>query len=435
MNNLKRNFWDTLVKPERLALLSFTILMFFSVFGTSLPWQQKGADYYESENTNIINQLLFIFLFISALLAILPIKDKVFQFIKEEKFLLIFILWCILSAVWSDYSIISIKRSFQFFVIYIVLTLSVLITESQKRTKVLKVIISLYIIITICSVVFIPEAIDPKFNTWRGIHNNKNGLSQMALLCFLLILTFYNSENSRLQNLWNYLMSALSVLIIFMAGSSTTITVFFLILLLEIIFKFENLFSALRIGRFLFLITILFLCVSLIFFYFLSSEVLAILPELFGKDMTLTGRAIFWQYLLEQIQNHLLLGYGFGTYWVLGSHHVNTFFDESGVVMNTAHNGYIDLTLQIGLIGLLTFSILVGAYFIRSIKVRSNIGLIVLVAILIGNLTESTLQYNSITTVVFVYFYLTMVYDYANYKIAFSGKDNFLNDSTNNYKH
>jgi O-antigen ligase len=400
------NFFNILFNSERLIYLNLILLFFFTVFGTALPWQEKATDYYEHNQTNFVNQLLYPFLFLSSVLAIIPIRNRVFQFVLKEKFFAIFLLWCILSAVWSDYSMTSLIRSFQFMVIYLVLLLSVYDLDQLDIVKIIKVIISIYIIVTIFSVIFIPEAIDPKFNTWRGIHNNKNGLSQMGLLSFLLTLTFYNRNSKLRKNLWNFTLSLLSVLIIFMSGSSTIIIILFIIFLIYLFYKFENIFSKLRLGWFFELITFIFFIALLVIFFLFSSEVLSFVPEMFGKDMTFTGRVLFWKYLLMQIQSHPLFGFGFGSYWILGSPHVTLFFDEAGTVMNTAHNGFIDLTLQVGMIGLVIFFVVIGIFFYRAIKINYNTSILLLISIIIGNFTESTLQGKSITMVIFILFYL-----------------------------
>jgi O-antigen ligase len=75
---------------------------------------------------------------------------------------------------------------------------------------------------------------------------------------------------------------------------------------------------------------------------------------LFG-DLTFTGRLPLWEVIWDQIQQHYWLGYGFGAFW-----DVNGLDNSFGLarsvgwlgVVGQAHNGYLDLFLQIGLVGL-----------------------------------------------------------------------------------
>lgn len=58
-----------------LALLNFIILVFFTLFGTDLPFQESTLDAFETENTNIVNQILYTFLFLSSLPFILILSS------------------------------------------------------------------------------------------------------------------------------------------------------------------------------------------------------------------------------------------------------------------------------------------------------------------------------------------------------------------------
>ncbi|MGO9338927.1 MAG: O-antigen ligase family protein [Terracidiphilus sp.] len=84
----------------------------------------------------------------------------------------------------------------------------------------------------------------------------------------------------------------------------------------------------------------------------------AYLPDIlrsFGRDPTMTGRTVIWPMLVGSILKRPLLGYGFYAFW----QHLN---GESGNVIKAtnwsfgyAHNGLLEIGLQLGLLGLALF--------------------------------------------------------------------------------
>jgi exopolysaccharide production protein ExoQ len=76
-----------------------------------------------------------------------------------------------------------------------------------------------------------------------------------------------------------------------------------------------------------------------------------------GKDMTLTGRTDLWTVALIMIQRHPWLGYGFGGFWRGPVGDSGEFWAIVKWPTPHAHNGFVDLTLDLGLIGLLIFVI------------------------------------------------------------------------------
>lgn len=411
---MRRTISTSIVTPEKLILFNFGLLLAFAMFGTGPAWE-KSADAYEQESSNFVNQAIFGFLFISSFIALFPNFNELFSFIKREKYLSIFVTFSLVSALWSDYSIISLKRSFQLLVTSLVVMMAVVFIDNFKILKAIRIIVTAYIAATIFSVLLFSEATDPAFNTWRGLTYQKNGLAQLALICFLFSLLFYSIDRSVISKYWNYSVTALSILIIFMANSSTIIIIFGLIVVVSVILKIENSFRALRMRRFFF-ITVL---TSILIFAFVlslfSTEVFSIITDIFEKDLTFTGRTIFWSYLTGEIMNKPVLGYGFGTYWIMGSEHIYRLFVAESLVMNTSHNGFIDLTLQLGLAGLTIFVFTVGSYFKKALSLHNNIAILALIAILVSNVTETTFLGTRIITITYFYFYLSVTFSYLNF--------------------
>lgn len=385
---------------DNLALINFIILVFFTLFGTGLPFQEKSLDGFETETTNIVNQIVYSFLFLSSLPILLVCSEAIKYFILKERFLTLFLILCLLSALWSDYSFLSIKRSFQLVVMAIVLINAFLFLGLDQKLKWLRILIILYITVTYIAGFLIPGAIDTTFGTWRGLEEQKNGLGQMAVLLFLFSLFFYEKSDKRRKTIINYIISILSIILVLLSGSSTAALGLVVVLLLFLIFSFEKVFLPLKLGKSIFAILIAFItCIAILVSIF-SQDLLAMIPGLFGKDLTLTGRTDIWEFVWAEIQKKLLLGYGYSTYWVAGTSGVETFR------INQSHNSYLEIMLQLGLIGFVLFFILLAIFFKRIVKINHNLSLMTLISLLIINFTEGSLfQTRGRSTFVFLFFY------------------------------
>src|SRR3972149_736710 len=93
---------------EAIALFNFFVLLFFSFFGTGLPFRERSAESLEAETTNITNQLVYGYLILSSILVIIQNPRNTFSFIQKERYLAFFITLCLISAIWSNYSLLSI---------------------------------------------------------------------------------------------------------------------------------------------------------------------------------------------------------------------------------------------------------------------------------------------------------------------------------------
>jgi exopolysaccharide production protein ExoQ len=100
-------------------------------------------------------------------------------------------------------------------------------------------------------------------------------------------------------------------------------------------------------------------------FYLFGSFVLGIdfwstIAPLLGREATLTGRTEIWRTLIT-MQYNPLLGAGYESFW-LGSRLAMAWNADIGTI-NEAHNGYLQVYLNLGLIGLLLVcSVLISTY-------------------------------------------------------------------------
>lgn len=88
--------------------------------------------------------------------------------------------------------------------------------------------------------------------------------------------------------------------------------------------------------------------------------------ELLGKSSDLTGRLGIWQKVIDLAQQRPAFGWGWVSYWVPWADPFNNLVFRSGVRQLQAHNTWLDVAFQLGLVGLIVFVGLVAAALIKS---------------------------------------------------------------------
>ena len=120
--------------------------------------------------------------------------------------------------------------------------------------------------------------------------------------------------------------------------------------------------------------------------------------DLLGKSPDASGRFYIWDKVLTLIEDKPILGWGWTGYWIPGIEPWEGLVVINSVPMYQAHNAYLDVWLQLGLVGLVLFSWVIVQGFIRAWRVAVRhtsplylYPLFVLLAILGQSLTESRL--------------------------------------------
>lgn len=135
-----------------------------------------------------------------------------------------------------------------------------------------------------------------------------------------------------------------------------------------------------------------------------------ILWTFLGRDGTLSGRTMLWQVLWDMNRQHFWQGCGYGAFWL-------NWKEPSGYVWymfswepSNAHNGYLDLWLQLGLVGLAIFMLSLSVNLLKAFAVLRKNGslekifpLMFFVFLALNNITESSfLVQNSLFWVLYV---------------------------------
>lgn len=80
---------------------------------------------------------------------------------------------------------------------------------------------------------------------------------------------------------------------------------------------------------------------------------------LLGKSSDLTGRAETWDKVWELVEQHPVVGWGWVSYWPTWVKPFKGLDTKAGMPVPSAHNAWLDVWFQLGIIGLLVFAPLV----------------------------------------------------------------------------
>jgi len=157
-----------------------------------------------------------------------------------------------------------------------------------------------------------------------------------------------------------------------------------------------------RIGEYTAVLTLIYFLIGTVAAISVFAAGLADTVAFVTGDTTLTGRTAIWRYVLSRWEESPYLGQGYGALWSVGPQSgANLRAGQLNWVMNEAHNGYLDVLAQIGIIGVLLLGIFLCAalptvLFAR--KERSDAlnawkyyGPYVMIGVIFINITESTL--------------------------------------------
>jgi len=311
---------------------------------------------------------------------------------------------CLMSFLWSDFPDWSLRKGIAtmqttYVGLYFASRFSI-----KQQIEILTISFAIVgILIALFSFAFPGAAIETGANAGalRGPFTQKNLLARIASLgAIIFFIALSNSHKSK------KLLAFGLVSFIFIVLLTTSKTALLLIILLFVLVPLY------RVTRWSYKIATPVIIVSLLVIFgslfILSSNWESILLSL-GRDPDLSGRTGLWLGAIEKIKERPWLGYGYQGFWQDGGAAMELWAKERYRPPH-AHNGYINIALDLGLIGLGVFICLILVEFSKSIshvqKHRSALALwpiLYMTFFVFYNYSENTIiEHNSIFWVLMV---------------------------------
>lgn len=339
----------------------------------------------------------FYFAMIAIGLCVLGKRKVSFtELIRDNGWLVAFLVYCLIATIWSDYPFVAFKRWIKIcglpIMALVILTepdFEVALTTLMKRLAYSLLPFSILVIKYYVEIGHRTSDWGEDMNTGIALGKNQLGVICMILGVFfvwLFIQTWrWEKSRARTNELRLILVLLLMIAWLFHSANSVTPLVCSIIASALIFMLARGWLSGTQIGRYILFGSIVLVAAELAFGW--SETAIGAL----GRDVTLTGRTALWSELMKK-DTEPVLGVGFESFW-LGDRSIELQGKRSWQPTE-AHNGYLETYLNLGAIGV---CMLVGFLIATFRKIRrsffedcrlADYRLAFFAAVVIYNLTE-----------------------------------------------
>lgn len=370
----------------------------------------KGGDPSQGDP---LTQLILFGVYVVTLFLILPRWKQAVRAVMKEKLLLILVAIALVSVIWSGAPILTVRRSAALlgttlFGMYFGTRYSL-----SEQLRLLAWALGIAAVLSLVFALALPlygvHQAGEFSGAWKGIYAHKNALGRpVALGVIVFVLLGLWGKKYRWVAWAGF---ALSIFLILKSTSATPLLSSLTVLTVLPIYSVWRWRYPLGLPLFIMAVT-----VGASIAIGIWSNLETVLAAA-GKDMTFTGRSFLWTFLIEMIQKRPWLGYGYGGFW--RGWEGDSYYVWTAIpwLPQYAHNGYLQLGLDLGLLGLSVFALGFLINFIRAFTLayatktpEALFPLTYFTFLLPYNVSDSViLQQNSLFWVLYVSTALSMV--------------------------
>jgi exopolysaccharide production protein ExoQ len=355
----------------------FCILALMILAGALAPYVygfQSGAELSnrdiasEMGSGNIKFQVITLLIYSIGLLYILAERGRMSKLLTNNWALLTLTGFALFSSLWSYYPEATFRRAFALLLTTTFAYYLVLRYTPRELLQLVAWALFLGAALSLVLVMLYPGSTihhDALAGSWMGSFGHKNQLGRMMALgvvVFALLMIERGGKTSWFT--WTGLGFCSFLLAMSQSRASwiTTIILLMFILMLRFL-RGARLPMSLRVGS---LMTLGFVVIMA------GTHFLVVGLEALGRDLTFSGRTSIWTYAIIAGMDHPMLGAGYRVFWTPEG--ANYVYARIWATVGNGHNGYLDIWLELGFVGLGLFLLmfLTGIKRAYSRLIRSN---------------------------------------------------------------
>jgi exopolysaccharide production protein ExoQ len=387
----------------------FTI--FAIIFMTGINFSPAAARSLDSADvvagnftTQIIKSALYLIAF-----CILIIRWKYAVKLAAKNIIIwVILLWVFTTFVWSEEPSLTLRTSAALLGTTVIALYIAIYYDYGRFALVAAWSFLIVDILSSCAIAFFPSlgiSWDPY--GWRGIYFTKNGLGINSLYGMILFTTLLTNKKTAKLGMVGLILS--SILLI---GSRSVTSLISCACALSIWMVLQ---AYLHKNRpfFISLIISFFIVCVIGMWLFLTNNAEIVVGNL-GKDLTFTGRTPIWEGVLFFIRQNPWLGYGYGAVWIGKDYGIGSFIsDPMNYYVVNSHNGYLDLLLEIGAVGVALVSLVIITILYKQFSILGSSTrlkgselwpIVFLITLIVYNSTEANLLVQNSVAWIFIAF-------------------------------
>lgn len=343
----------------------FIVGIGFTMLPAGFDWASESDNDGAATSGSIIRKVQWLPLFmIAGVVLMYRFNLAVLLLRRVNPFLWLFIGWACLSIVWSDQPGVTLRKCVQLIGVVVMALAFCCASWTPRRYQQVQLPILMFLVLASYpfTLLFPDWAIHSGLGVdgkWKGITHHKNTLGMAAALALIIYVHGWAARDMSLRKA--LLGAGICVFTMLLAQSATAFGVAAMGCVIVVgVLRSPVAYQGRLMGwglSLLLLIAVPYFLISVIWGIPTIQDLAKPVADLFGKDLTFSRRTDIWAMVLGDLGDHLLQGTGYGAYWLGPGTRVDFIINELHWTPWQAHNAYIDILNETGVIG---FSLVMG---------------------------------------------------------------------------
>lgn len=298
---------------------------------------------------NPVWRLILAVSYVSVAMLLIPYRREAAYLTRRNWFLAALVLLALVSFVWAEKPSLVLQRGVAVFGTTLFGVALAVRISLEDQLRLLSWVLRIIAVLSLACVLFLPSygisSRAEQHGEWQGIFSYKNELGTAMALSALV--EWYLPADTRASKVVNRLALILSIVLLVFSASITPLLALIGAVLLVEMYKLAA--QRLRIPTYTVVLAIMLIIVS-------CAAVLAAEGEraasVLGRSADLTGRTEIWSMVASYVPERPILGYGYSGFWGGASSESATIDRAVGGTIMYSHNGYLEILLNLGAVGL-----------------------------------------------------------------------------------
>lgn len=371
-----------------------------------------GANLIDSGNIDYLegsplDRNIYITLIVIGLFILIKRRLRWSLIFQKNVWIIVLLLYMLLSILWSDFPEVASKRWIKTTGTFVMALL--VLTENNPFQAIL-------ILLRRCFIVHLPLDLitikyfrnigvawskDGQYAMWTGLTTHKNILGQICMTSGLYFIWDLVQKIQLKRIIIDIFYLTLIIYLMNGPGYSKS-TTSMVVLLIGLVVLFGLQYSkSIDINMSKMIIKLSVALIIFVLFLYLGLTALeknksipTVALETVGRDTTFTGRTELWTDIISIASKNPIFGVGYGSFWI--GDRANNIWEKHTWKPGQGHNGYIDVYVELGLVGIL---LLLALLYFTFKNIRETIiedfeygrfRMALFVMIFVHNITESS---------------------------------------------